>query len=68
LIFDKRRVEEDPRRVKPYVEYLRNAGWQVDLLVRCGVSGYTQDQYRNLLQKSCLMLGFTIGSESQGIA
>ncbi len=68
LILDKRRAEDDPERVKPYVEYLRGAGWQVDVLVRCGVQGYTQDQYRNLLQGSCLMLGFTIGSESQGIA
>lgn len=68
LIFDKRRAEDDPGRVKPYVEYLRSAGWQVDVLVRCGVQGYTQDQYRNLLQGSCLMLGFTVGSESQGLA
>ncbi|PCJ59290.1 MAG: hypothetical protein COA79_11375 [Planctomycetota bacterium] len=68
LILDKRTEKDDPTRVKPYVEYLLSQGWQVDVLVRCGSEGYTQDQYRNLLQQSCLMLGFTLGSESQGIA
>lgn len=68
LIFDKRKEEDDPGRVLPYVEYLRKLGWQVDVMVRIGVQGYTHDQYRTLLQASCLMLGFTIGSESQGIA
>jgi hypothetical protein len=68
LIFDKRKEEDDPARVKPYADYLRSAGWQVDVLVRCGAHGYSQDQYRNLLQGSCLMLGFTVGSESQGLA
>ena len=68
LIFDKRREEDDPERTRSYAEYLRMLGWQVDVLVRCGTQGYTKDQYRALLQKSCLMLGFTIGSESQGIA
>ncbi len=68
LIFDKRNEDDDPGRVIPYVEHLRSMGWQVDVLVRCGVKGYTHEQYRMLLQNSCLMLGFTIGSESQGIA
>lgn len=68
LIFDKRRAEDDPGRVKPYVEYLRNAGWQVDVLVRYGELGYTQNHYRDLLRGSCLMVGFTVGSESQGLA
>lgn len=68
LIFDKRRIEDDPESVRPYVDHLRDAGWQVDVLARCGEKGYTQEQYRALLQGSCLMLGFTVGSESQGIA
>lgn len=68
LIFDKRRIEDNPESVRPYVDHLRYAGWQVDVLTRCGEKGYTQDQYRALLQSSCLMLGFTVGSESQGIA
>ncbi|MBF0420165.1 MAG: hypothetical protein HQL78_08375 [Magnetococcales bacterium] len=68
LIFDKRREEDDADRVKPYVEYLRGQGLQVEVLVRCGKQGYTQNQYRALLQRSSLMLGFTVGSESQGIA
>jgi hypothetical protein len=68
LIFDKRRAEDDYDRTKPYIEYLRGAGWSVDVLVRFGIQGYTKDQYRNLLHSSCLMLGFTVGSESQGIA
>ena len=68
LIFDKRRKDDDPDRVQPYVDYLHSAGWQVDVLARCGLQGYTQNQYRDLLRRSCLMLGFTVGSESQGIA
>ena len=68
LVLDKRLVQDDPDRVKPYVEYLRGQGWPVDVLVRCGVQGYTRDEYRDLLHKSCLMVGFTVGSESQGIA
>ena len=68
LIFDKRRIEDNKDSVRPYVDHLRDAGWQVDVLTRCGEKGYTQDQYRALLQSSCLMLGFTVGSESQGIA
>lgn len=68
LIFDKRLVDDDPERTKPYADYLRGLGWRVDVLSRCGTHGYTQVQYRLLLQQSCLMLGFTVGSESQGIA
>lgn len=68
LIFDKRRVDDDPDRVKPYVDFLRNAGWQVDVLQRCGRQGYTHEQYLKLLQVSCLLVGFTVGSESQGLA
>ena len=68
LIFDKRNLEDDPDRVNPYVKYLLGQGWQVDVLVRCGEQGYTHEQYRYLLQRSSLMLGFTVGSESQGIA
>lgn len=68
LIFDKRDIEDDPDRVNPYVVYLRGQGWQVDVLVRCGLQGYTQERYRYLLQRSSLMVGFTVGSESQGIA
>jgi len=68
LVLDKRLEQDDPDRVKPYVEYLQSQGWQVDVLVRCGAQGYMQDEYRNFLRKSCLMLGFTVGSESQDIA
>jgi hypothetical protein len=68
MIFEKRREEDDPDRVKPYTDYLRSKGWHVDVLERCGAQGYTHDQYRELLQCSSLMLGFTVGSESQGIA
>lgn len=67
-IFDKRIEKDDSDRVKPYMHYLRSNGWQVDVLVRCGAQGYTHSQYRELLRRSSLMLGFTVGSESQGIA
>jgi hypothetical protein len=69
LIFDKRTGSEDPHRVRPYIEYLRGRGWAVDVLEReIGKNGYTQGDYLSLLQRACLMVGFTVGSESQGIA
>ena len=68
LVFDKRRIEDNSELVTPYVDYLRDAGWRVNVLTRCGDKGYTQEEFRVLLQSSCLMIGFTVGSESQGIA
>lgn len=68
LVFDKRRVSENPDRVKPYIRYLESLGYEVEHLVRCGSSGYTLAQYRSLLHCAQLMVGFTVGSESQGIA
>ena len=68
LIFDKRRVEDDPMRIRPYVKYLCEQGWGVEVIARCGELGYRPEEYRALLQKSALMVGFTVGSESQGIA
>jgi hypothetical protein len=51
--------------VEPYAEYLRGIGWKVDIL-RYG--SFRHQDYRDLLQQSCLMVGFANGSESQGIA
>jgi len=68
LIFDKRKKEDDPSRVKHYVEFLRSEGWEVNVLTRCGQMGYSINEYRSLLHDSILMIGFTVGSESQGIA
>jgi hypothetical protein len=68
LVFDKRREDQDPERIKSYIEYLKKEGWQVDVLTRCGRQGYDLENYRNLLQRAALMIGFTVGSESQGIA
>lgn len=68
LIFDKRNIGDDPDHTRPYVDFLNKLGWKVDVINRCGTQQYTADQYRSYLRKSCLMLGFTIGSESQGIA
>jgi hypothetical protein len=50
--------------IKPYAEYLQNLGWSVDTL-RYG--SFQHQDYRDLLQRSCLMVGFA-NSESQGIA
>lgn len=68
LVFDKRRKDQDPRRVNPYVAHLQNMGWKVDILTRCGRIGYTLERFRGLLHRAALMVGFTVGSESQGIA
>lgn len=63
LIFEKQ--QKGPvGPVEPYAEYLRGLGMPVDIL-RYGT--FHHDQYRKLLQQSCLMLGF-VTDESQGIA
>jgi hypothetical protein len=68
LIFDKRLTSDNPDRIRPYVDYLIKSGWSVNIIVRCGDRGYTHIEYRELLRNASLMIGFTIGSESQGIA
>ena len=68
VIFDKRQKGDEASRTKPYKEYLENLGWQVDTLTRSVTQEYTQAQSLELLRSSCLMIGFTVGSESQGIA
>jgi hypothetical protein len=68
LIFDKDSYLVDLERIQPYVSFLKKQGWEVDVLIRSNKVGYTREQYLNLLQHSCLMVGFTGGSESQGIA
>lgn len=69
LIFDKQPAAEDSERIQPFVDYLQDQGWTVDVLERQrGKVGYTQERYLQLLQHTCLMVGFTGGSESQGIA
>lgn len=68
LIFDKRLQGDDSSRVDLYSEYLRNEGWTVEIILRCGRQGYSPEEYLALLKNSCLMVGFTVGSESQGIA
>lgn len=68
LIFDKRSKDDSYARIKPYVDFLQSQGWPVDVLVRSKKQGYTHEQYRELLHQSTLMVGFTVGSESQGLA
>lgn len=63
LIFEKQHAGPIDS-VEPYADYLRELGWTVDIL-RYG--SFRHHQYRDLLQQSCLMLGF-VASESQGIA
>ncbi len=50
--------------VELYANYLRGLGWAVEIL---HYGGFRHHQYRDLLQRSCLMLGF-VTDESQGIA
>jgi hypothetical protein len=68
LIFDKRRKEDDPFRINEYVQYLKDLGWEVNILTRSANTRYTLSHFRSLLQNTILMIGFTVGSESQGIA
>lgn len=69
LILDKYSPTDGPERIQPFVDYLQEQGWTVDVLERqIGKIGYTQEQYLQLLQHTCLMIGFAGGSESQGIA
>lgn len=68
LVFDKRQNNQGPERIKPYVSYLQGIGWSVDVLTRYEQGGYTLAQFRSLLHRAALMIGFTVGSESQGIA
>lgn len=68
LVFDKRRKDQDPKRVNPFVAHLQSIGWPVDVLTRCGRQSYTLGEFRSLLHRAALMVGFTVGSESQGIA
>ena len=50
--------------VAPYADYLRGLGWTVKV-IQYGT--FTHGQYLQMLQHSCLMLGF-VTDESQGIA
>jgi hypothetical protein len=50
--------------VAPYADYLRGLGWPVQV-IKYGT--FTHGQYLQMLQHSCLMLGF-VTDESQGIA
>lgn len=63
LIFDKQN-KGPVGPVAPYADYLRGLGWAVEVIE---YGSFTHDQYLQLLQRSCLMLGF-VTDESQGIA
>jgi hypothetical protein len=70
LIYDKRdSPETDPFRIKPYVDYLANQGYVVNLLTKTTTTGqFSTETYLDLLQRSDLMIGFTRDSgEQQGI-
>lgn len=68
LIFDKQEKPDGHSRIKSYKHYLESLGWKVDILSRNNSQGYTPMQYLEMLQACCLMVGFTVGSESQGLA
>jgi hypothetical protein len=68
LVFDKRTSKEDASRTAPILNYLRSKNYSVEIIVRSPVQGYSQNSYLSLLKRSCLLIGFTVGSESQGIA
>lgn len=63
LIFDKQN-KGPVGPVAPYVDYLRSLGWPVQV-IKYGT--FTHIEYLQVLQQSCLMLGF-VTDESQGIA
>lgn len=63
LIFDKQN-KGPVGPVAPYADYLRELGWEVEIIE---YGTFTHDQFLQMLQRSCLMLGF-VTDESQGIA
>ena len=68
LVFDKRTSSDDANRTTPFLNYLRSKNYTVEIIIRSPVQGYSQSYYLSLLRRSCLLIGFTVGSESQGIA
>jgi hypothetical protein len=63
LIFDKQN-KGPVGPVGPYADYLRGLGWTVQVIK---YGSFTHEQYLQMLQHSCLMLGF-VTDESQGLA
>lgn len=63
LIFEKQNKGPVPA-LEPYVQHMREGGWEVDVIK---YGSFTHVQYREMLQESCLMIGFVV-CESQGIA
>jgi len=68
LIFDKRSIKNSDKRIEPFKNYLITKGWEVNVLERNASISYSREKYLHLLNESCLMIGFTVGHESQGIA
>jgi hypothetical protein len=65
LIFEKQNKYKGPvGPIAPYADYVRGLGWTVQV-IQYGT--YAHYQYLQLLQHSCLMLGF-VTDESQGLA
>jgi hypothetical protein len=71
LVFDKSLTEQSDLRIGTYVDFLKGKGYEVMVLTRKAKNyshSYSLAQFRTLLHSACLLVGFTVGSETQGIA
>lgn len=66
LIYNK--YGDSTRDIKPYIKFLKESSLKFDILEYSKNNSYASEEYRDLLQNARLVIGFTGGSESQGIA
>ena len=66
LIYDK--GDESPSRLDLYINFLQKFSFKVDIVRYNKKKSYTPEKFKNKLESAKLMIGFTGGSESQGIA
>jgi hypothetical protein len=54
--------------ISKYINYLQQSSLKFDIVENSKKKSYTSQKYKDLLQNARLVVGFTGGSESQGIA
>lgn len=64
ILFYDKQIHGPTDALEPYIAQVKDKGYYVDILK---YGGYTKQEYRSLLQRSQLLIGFT-AEESQGIA
>ena len=68
LVYDKYDSRTTKGRITPFIDYLIGEGLRVRTISPSNGRGYSPSQYRQELDWADLMVGFSAGSESQGIA